>query len=170
MRNIELKARYSDLDAGRQIAEGVGATLHASERQRDTYFRCGAGRLKLRQRWTGHGECSELIGYQRGDASQPRPSDYSVVPIPDGEALRAVLGASLGVAVEVDKRRTVYLYENVRIHLDDVVGLGSFIEFEAVLDGSCSEEEAHAKLARLVEVFCIRAEDVVPVSYCDLLR
>lgn len=169
-RNIELKARYPDLEAARRIAEEVGAVLHTCERQRDTYFRCETGRLKLRQRWTDDGECSELIGYERSNADRPRPSDYSIVPIPDGEALRALLAAALGVAVEVDKRRTVYLYENVRIHLDDVRGLGTFLEFEAVLHGSCSEEECHGKLRRLIEAFRIDDGQIVPVSYGDMAR
>jgi adenylate cyclase class 2 len=168
-RNIELKASYPDLDAARRIAEEVGATLHTWERQRDTYFRCESGRLKIRQRWTEHGECSEMIGYHRGDAERPRASDYSVVPVPDGEAMRGLLAVALGVAVQVDKRRTVYLYENVRIHLDDVDNLGTFIEFEAVLDGSCSEEQAHEKLKQLIEAFRISGDRIVPVSYCDLL-
>jgi len=167
-RNIELKARYPDLGEARRIAKEIGATLHTSERQRDTYFRCRSGRLKLRQRWTDRGECSELIGYHRTDANQPRPSEYSVVPIADAEALRAILAAALGTAGEVDKRRTVYLYENVRIHLDDVQGLGTFIEFEAVLDGSRSEEQSNATRRRLVEVFRIDRDRIVPVSYSDL--
>ncbi|HOW18594.1 MAG TPA: CYTH domain-containing protein [Phycisphaerae bacterium] len=167
-RNIELKARYPDLDAARRIAGEIGATLHSSERQRDTYFRCRSGRLKLRQRWTDRGESSELIGYERADADRPRASDYSVVPVADAEALRALLAAALGTAGEVDKRRTVYLYQNVRIHLDDVCGLGTFIEFEAVLDGSRSEEECNATLRTLVEAFRIAPGQIVPVSYSDL--
>jgi len=36
----------------------------------------------------------------------------------------------------VSKRREIYLWHNVRIHLDAVTGLGSFVEFEAVLGRS----------------------------------
>lgn len=168
-RNIELKARYQDLASADRIAKEIGATLHTAERQRDTYFHCECGRLKLRQRWTDQGERSELIRYQRGDASHPRPSDYSIIPLPDGEVLRAQLAAAIGVTVVVDKQRTVYLYENVRIHLDTVAGLGTFIEFEAVLDGSCTEDQAREKLKRLTDAFRIGEGEIVPVSYSDLL-
>ncbi len=171
MRNIELKARYADLAAARRIAEALGSRPHTVERQRDTYFGCRSGRLKLRERWPDHGPASaELIGYHRDDAARPRASDYSVVSVQHGDALRTLLATALGATVTVDKRRVVYLHENVRIHIDDVAGLGTFIEFEAVLDDSCTAVEAHARLRRLMDSFGIRDADIVAVSYADLLQ
>ena len=49
----------------------------------------------------------------------------------------APLAAALGIRTVVRKQRTVYLHKNVRIHLDAVDGLGTFLEFEAVMpDGA----------------------------------
>ena len=181
-RNIELKASCSDLEAARKAAEGVGARLHLIERQRDTYFSCEQGRLKLRERWpefeenTGGadaahaGSRAELIWYHRPDAVQPRASEYTRVPIGDGEALRGVLAGALGVTVEVVKRRTVYLYHHVRIHLDEVEQLGTFIEFEAVMGQDDDEGESHARLEYLANELGITRERIVGVSYSDLLR
>ncbi len=58
----------------------------------------------------------------------PRASDYTLLTIVDGALLRSMLASALGVLVEVDKHRTVYLHDAVRIHLDDVTGQGQFIE------------------------------------------
>ncbi|HVN86319.1 MAG TPA: class IV adenylate cyclase [Candidatus Binatia bacterium] len=170
-RNIELKARWSDLPVAARIAENMGATLHAVERQHDSYFHVTNGRLKLRRRWIDRRELpSELIWYQRPDRSAARASDYSLVPVDAGEQLLAQLTGAVGVRTEVIKERTVYLHDNVRIHLDDVEGLGSFIEFEAIVDDTCDDSAAHAKLDRLRTAFAIRPADVIGGSYADLDR
>ena len=49
----------------------------------------------------------------------------------DPDGLREALDAALGTLVVVEKRRRLLLWEGVRIHLDEVEGLGSFLELEA---------------------------------------
>jgi adenylate cyclase class IV len=46
------------------------------------------------------------------------------------------LSTALGVRGVVRKHRHVILIDNTRVHLDEVEGLGSFIEFEVVLEES----------------------------------
>lgn len=179
-RNIELKARCPDPASAHRVAGDLDAPLHAVERQRDTYFAAATGRLKLRQIWSGAPESStaepdrradrcELIGYSRPDASEPRPSDYELVTVDDGDRLGALLSDAIGVTVEVVKHRTVYLHDNVRIHVDEVAGLGSFVEFEAIVDETCDATAARAKVDRLRDAFGIRDEETIAVSYSDLL-
>jgi adenylate cyclase, class 2 len=170
-RNIELKARCANLAAAESIAKSLGAHLHTIERQHDTYFTAADGRLKLRQRRTAQRELmSELIWYRRTDERRARASDYSLVTTDSGAALRALLGGALGIAVEVVKQRAVYLHDGVRIHLDQVEGLGHFIEFEAVVHGGCDDQAAHAKLDRLRVAFGVEPEDILRGSYADLRR
>ena len=48
--------------------------------------------------------------------------------------MRAMLSQIMGAWIEVEKTRQVWLWENVRIHLDHVKGLGQFVELEAVTE------------------------------------
>ena len=99
-------------------------------RQTDTYYRCTKGRLKLRQ---FAGGLAELIAYTRPRTIMcARLSQYHVVPVIDADRIHEALLAALGVLVVVEKVRELSLYKNVRIHLDEVERLGSFLEFEAV--------------------------------------
>jgi predicted adenylyl cyclase CyaB len=85
------------------------------------------------------------------------------------EALEYALGPP---TVVVSKRRHLFLWEGVRIHLDEVEGLGTFIEFEAVVESGSGAEaiaEAHEKVARLRSHLAIEDSALVPVSYADLL-
>jgi adenylate cyclase class IV len=130
LRNVELKARLEDLDAARALARQVATEPLGTQQQVDTYFHCPQGRLKLRQI---DGRLGQLVWYARPDQPGPKASDYLVVPVSEPEKLKAALAAALGVLCVVRKRREIFLYHNVRIHLDEVEGLGSFLEFEAVL-------------------------------------
>ena len=165
-RNIELKARCADLHRAAEAALTLGAT-HAGElRQLDTYFRFAHARLKLRET---EGRGAELIAYQRADDPSFRGSDYYVIPVSHPAEMKAALTKKLGVRGEVRKRRALLMWQNVRIHLDDVAGLGTFIEFEAVISPADDEAISRQRLERLREALAIRDEDRVGVSYSDLL-
>ena len=97
--------------------------------QRDTYFRVPEGRLKLREESPGG---AALIQYARDDRPEARESRYRITPVEDPETLRRSLDEALGTLVVVDKERRLLLWEGVRIHLDTVRGLGSFLELEGV--------------------------------------
>ena len=136
--------------------------------QKDTYFQVPEGRLKLRE----EGERAELIFYRRPDRAGPRTSEYEIVPVESATALADLLGDALGVVSVVMKRRRLYLFGSVRIHIDSVMSLGDFLEFEAVMDQGDEEEAAAADMliARLMKEFSVSPEDLVGQSYCDLLR
>jgi predicted adenylyl cyclase CyaB len=165
-RNLELKARYADLAAAREVLRRLGARPHGLEAQTDNYFPVPGGRLKLRQI---EGRSAVLIWYRRDDRSDPRTSSYRLVPVPDVPPMKELLTSALGLRGEVRKRREVYLWHNVRIHLDEVAGLGTFLEFEAVLSTAEEEADAPARLAHLVQAFAIPPSDQVALSYADLL-
>ena len=93
------------------------------------------------------------------------------MPIYDPEGLKDALGAALGILVAVEKSRRLLLWRNVRIHLDEVPGLGSFIELEAVAepDGDLSGE--YANITALRDALGITDERILAAGYSDeLLR
>jgi adenylate cyclase class IV len=164
--SIELKARHGDLRAAAAEAERVGARGPVVEHQTDTYFRVPNGRLKLREI---DGQPAVLIWYDRPDRGDARTSAYQLVPVPDPAGLRQALAGALTVRGTVKKRRTIYLWHNVRIHLDEVDGLGTFLEFEAVLSPGEDEATARRRLEELCRVLAVRPEDQLAPSYADLL-
>ena len=62
----------------------------------------------------------------------PKLSDFSKTTIPDPLALKEVLSKALGVKGVVLKKRILFMYNQTRIHIDDVVGLGDFMELEVL--------------------------------------
>lgn len=165
MRNIELKARLRDIEAARKTAATVATGHLATEHQIDTYFHCRQGRLKLREI---EGRPAQLIWYLRPDEQGPKASEYLVVPVADAPLLKSALAAALGVSGVVDKRREILLWHNVRIHLDEVAGLGTFVEFEAVLGPGIDDSAGRAQLDELSRRFGLGPDDLLVGSYREM--
>ena len=166
-RNVELKAHDPDPARTLERALAAGARDEGLLRQRDTYFTVAAGRLKLREEDPGG---ATLIGYQRPDAGGERVSAYRLVAVPDPEAMRAALADANGIDVVVVKRRHLLLWETVRIHLDEVRGLGSFLELEAVAAPGSDLRREREQVAHLREALDIPDEALREGSYADALR
>jgi homotetrameric cytidine deaminase len=165
--NIELKAFDRDPETTVSRCVAVGAADGGVLSQRDTYFAARRGRLKLRVEEGALG--GELIAYRREDNAEPIESGYVVAPVAAPDELADALDAALGTLVVVSKRRHLFLWEGVRIHLDDVDELGRFVEFEAVLPEAGDPATAREKLARLRRELGIADDALVSVGYADLL-
>jgi predicted adenylyl cyclase CyaB len=166
--NLELKARCADLAAARERALRLATSHVGLDHQVDTYFRTARGRLKLRESRLSGGQ---LVPYLRDDLRGVRRADYRVVPVADPAGTKALLAEILGVHRVVEKEREIFLHENVRIHLDRVKGLGSFVELEAVFGGDPADEPAQRRLLeRLADALGVRPQDVVAGSYEGLVE
>jgi adenylate cyclase class IV len=163
--NAEWKARWRrGPEAARQAVEAAGARLERAGAQVDTYFVVPRGRLKLRE---GDLERS-LIFYERPDTPGTRESRVVLVPAPPPE-LGALLAAACGVRGVVRKTRERYRAGPVKVHLDQVDGLGSFVEVEVEGPDGSDVAPLAAEAERWRALLGLRAEEIVPVSYADLL-
>jgi homotetrameric cytidine deaminase len=166
MRNVELKSRDPDPARTLELALSLHATDEGEIEQRDTYFGGSRARVKLREQTPGD---DELIAYRRPDADEARVSEYLRVAVPDAAALKDALDAAYGTKVVVAKKRRLLLWEEVRIHLDEVEGLGSYMELEAIAPDSADLEPAREKVERLRRELQIDDANLVAGSYSDLL-
>jgi len=166
-RNIEIKARLREPDGIRTRLEALGASGPEHLSHTDTFFTVPAGRLKLRDFGDGTGE---LIAYQRADMAGPKLSSYHRTPTATPSALLDVLTRALGTRGVVRKQRVVYLVGQTRVHLDEVEGLGSFVELEVVLREDQSIADGDAVAADLLRQLRVDAEDLVTHAYIDLLK
>ncbi len=172
-RNLELKVGCTPADVARVrdslLAAGIPLATLA---QVDTYFAVPSGRLKLRETRSnlgGDAQAAELIAYVRPNTSGPRWSAYHRVPVASAVAavLKAALAATVGVLIEVAKTRTVGVRGRTRIHLDEVRGLGTFVELETVIAGM-DEDGAGEELAEIAALLGLDRLTPIPGSYSDL--
>jgi predicted adenylyl cyclase CyaB len=165
-RNIEIKAHVADLAALATRAAAIADQGPVEIRQDDTFFHCERGRLKLRAFSAQEGE---LIFYRRTDQPGPKQSFYIRTPTASPDSLREALTLAYGEVGRVRKRRTLFMVGRTRIHLDDVEGLGEFMELEVVLGDDepldAGVREAEGLMARLQ----VQPSQLIDRAYIDLL-
>ena len=166
-RNVEIKTRVADLAAVRKTVEQLAGTGPIVLEQEDTFFHCPSGRLKLR--CFGDSRPAELIFYRREDTTGPKECRYIIHRTSEPQGLLAVLSACLEVRAVVRKRRTLYLVGRTRVHLDEVDGLGDFVELEAVLQPGQEASEGVRMARDLMARLGIGSDQLVEKAYVDLL-
>jgi predicted adenylyl cyclase CyaB len=164
--NVEIKAKCRDADRVRNYLVSAGAVCKGLDEQTDTYFNVTNGRLKLRQ---GNIE-NKLIFYNRPDEAGPKHSVFQLVNIEDVAGLKSVLTKSVGIKVIVKKSREIYYISNVKFHIDEVPGLGSFVEIEAGnILADLSQKQLQEQCDFYISALGIEKEDMIDVSYSDML-
>ena len=165
--NIEIKAKCFHPEKVEAFLLSNGARFAGLDHQKDTYFNVPLGRLKLRQ---GNIEKS-LIFYQRPNQQGPKQSDFSLSNITDGPATEQLLSKALGIKVIVEKYRKIFFIDNVKFHLDEVPGLGSFVEIEAgnLSDASKTVDDLRMQCDYYMKAFSVSDADLIHHSYSDML-
>jgi predicted adenylyl cyclase CyaB len=165
--NIEIKARVDDFEALKARAEALSDKPLQIIPQEDIFFNNGKGRLKLRILAPDLGY---LIFYERPDQDGPKRSDYHLAETRDPESLKNTLSLALGIRGAVRKTRYLYMVGQTRIHLDDVEGLGHFMELEVVMREDQSDAEGQVIAEDLMRRLEVREEALIDGAYMDLIE
>ena len=166
LKNIEIKAKIRDYEKVKRLVEDLCTIPIQTEQQEDTFFDTPNGRLKLRK----SDSKSAIIYYNRPNSFEPKQSDIAISYIENSSTLKSVLSKSLEIRGVVNKKRILYKYEQTRIHLDDVKGLGKFIELEVVLKSNQTSKDGETIAYNLMNKFGIQKTDLIDVAYIDLIE
>jgi len=164
--NIEIKAKLKNISETKELARKLTNSNGELIVQRDIFFQCDTGRLKLREFADGSGE---LISYHREDTSEATPSEYIIYRTDSAEILRLTLSRTLKVRGEVKKTRHLYMIGRTRIHIDEVEGLGEYFEIEVVLEDGEDRTSATQEAIGLMAQMKVSEADLVRVAYIDLI-
>src|SRR5882724_7615393 len=164
MNNVELKAELRDLPIARATCRAIGASFILAFDQSDTYFRIPHGRLKKRET---DGEPAEYIFYERPNRAGPKLSQFTIYS--EEAAMERFGREPLPVWVVVRKRRELWMHGNVRIHLDQVDGLGAFLEFEALVSRDHNIAQCQEAVTQLRLRFQPVLGELIDCGYSDLL-
>jgi predicted adenylyl cyclase CyaB len=165
--NIEIKAKSRDNNSLHKQLLQLNARFIGEDHQIDTYYQVNEGRLKLRE---GNIENS-LIRYFREDKKGLKKSSVILHRTRNAYALKEILNSLFEISNIVNKRRKIYFIDNVKFHLDEVEGLGEFVEIEAIGEGGkYSQKELELQCKSFMDLLGISNDDLVADSYCDLVK
>ncbi|KAL6258856.1 hypothetical protein P5V15_010802 [Pogonomyrmex californicus] len=168
-RNVEIKAAIRDVQRTISKATELSDTVQTKIEQYDIFFNIKDGRFKLRKFKDG---TAELILYERSDTSGPKLSFYERIPLSSDitEPIANLFSRIMGMRGVVKKTRLLYNVGQTRVHIDEVDGLGNFIELEVVLQDD-EDVKTGQKIANdLMQALFIKEEDLIAKAYIDLLH
>jgi predicted adenylyl cyclase CyaB len=164
--NFEFKARTNDLDFLEKKLLKLNPEFIGQDQQTDIYFNVEKGRLKLRE---GNIE-NALIYYERQNVTGAKQSDILLYQHQPDKSLKDILTKLHGIKVVVKKARKIYFVENVKFHFDTVDELGTFAEVEAIDNtGDIGTEKLKEQCRKYAELFGIKSEDYISLSYSDMI-
>jgi len=165
---VELKAKMNNTEEIKRKLRLLGAQYIGTFHQIDTYFEVRQGRLKLRE--TEKQDSVDIIFYERRDIPDIKKSYILLIHAQPSEVAKELLAKFFDTKVVVDKTREIYILGETRIHLDQVIQLGTFIEFELSTTNETKEiENSKLILADLCIKLGIKKEDLEALSYSDLV-
>ncbi|XP_076176369.1 uncharacterized protein LOC143151276 [Ptiloglossa arizonensis] len=169
MYNTEIKAKVNDPELLISRVKQLTNVDCIIIKQHDTFFKVSDGRLKLRQFEDGSGE---LIYYQRLNTCGPKVSIFEKTSLGADAcvSIRNILSLSNGSLGTVKKTRKLYMIDQTRVHIDEIEGLGNFMELEAPSTNK-QELESGEKIVRdIMTKLDIKRQDLIAEAYIDLLN
>ena len=164
MKNLELKIRIFNLEKFKKLLKNYFKEILI---QKDTYFITKKGRLKLREE---NDKCPCIIKYYRPNIASNKLSIYYIQPILNVETFYKIFGEFLQIELVVNKKRLFYLYKNAKIHLDEVDGLGTFLEIEVVISNEDEEKNSQSLMKELVNLMNISQYEKLKYGYRELTK
>ncbi|MFZ4591434.1 MAG: class IV adenylate cyclase [Ignavibacteria bacterium] len=165
-KNLEIKVKLSDPRKTRKLVQLIckgKSPIRQTQAQDDIYYSVNKGRLKLR---IINGKTGNLIHYFRSNESSKRVSNYTISETNTPKELNSTLSALHGILIKVKKVREITIIDNVRIHIDKVIGLGKYLEIEIIFN---SIKEARKRMESLIDILELDEKKFINVSYSDLL-
>jgi len=167
MKNIELKVAVKDFKEVNLLLNKIKAKGAGKLIQKDFYYICPNGRLKIREI---KNKQFELIFYRRQDKKNSKLSDYQVLPLNKSQKqiLKYILARACGELIAVKKIRNLWIYKHTRIHLDQVDKLGKFLELETVVK-NINLKKAKIEHNEVIMKLNLSKYKKIDKSYSDLL-
>jgi adenylate cyclase class 2 len=163
MINFEIKIKIENLNDILGLIEKTDAVRKNDMHQTDYYLKTGTHKNKIREIEGGD---IQIISYERLEKAGRKESKYNINIITKKDKDKIL--SENKVLCTVDKIRMLWIYKHTRIHVDKVVGLGSFLELETVIK-DISSTEGLAEFKEVLEILQIDPQKAIVGSYSDLL-
>ncbi len=160
--NLEIKIPLKSFDEVIENIHKNNCEFAGELNQRDIYYKTENELLKLRI----ENGSAQLIKYFRDENASDRFSNYDVLFISSSNAEKFFNEIFESYAV-VEKKRLLYLYDNTRIHLDEVKNLGKFLELETVV--ITNQDDAKKRFENVIRFLNLKVDEQIKASYKDLI-
>ena len=162
--SIEIKARCANPNEAKNILKMINADFVCSNAQKDSYLMPNSHILKLRE---SNGKTSVFKYADNHDNGVNRIYESNF----DGnELMKELLIKTWGLDKKINKQREVYSIGNVKINIDNVDGLGHFVEVSATACDDTNLDVLTQQCKYYLKLMRVKDSDVMPFSYSDMME
>lgn len=177
----EVKLPVADMDGIKAKLLKMGFTESCFIQERDTYFDNAHGDIRANGEALRVRETKDMaaVGSRAQINFKGKKMDRQTMTrkeletgVEDGEICRSILQA-IGYAPaepEVIKERTILKKDRITACLDDVCGLGTFLEVEILVERDEEKEDALRQIERILNEIGYQISDTVQTSYLSMLQ
>ncbi|MDR2854659.1 MAG: class IV adenylate cyclase [Methanomicrobiales archaeon] len=173
MLEIEIKVKVPNLAPVRSKLDQIGASHSEHLTEQDMYYNAphrdfGETDEALRLRTTSNGVTLTYKGKREIICGSKVRKEYNLSVEAKETAHEIFTHLGFIPVAEVNKERDYYVFEDFSIALDDVSGLGTFVEIELVCEEEKDAKEAVNRIASLAEKIGVTGESISD-SYLELI-
>ena len=174
MREIEIKAKLKNKAQVIKKLKALGCIFESPVMQEDSVYTKNVGSLKAHRsntvflRIRVKNNSKMLFTYKVRGVNDLDSIEHELAIDSKDEMEKILFHMGYKKAMEIDKTRTITHYDNCEICIDDVKGLGSFIEMEKLTNTKGDATKIQNGLFTFFESLGIKKEDRVMSGY-DIL-
>lgn len=172
MIEVEAKVRINDIEGMEKRITEQGAEYTGTIKQADEYFDFpdmqifnSGGAFRVRD-----SDGNYRVTYKgRKKDEETTSRDEIEIAIESAEKMIKIL-ENMGFVrlCEINKKRKVYLLAGLKISLDEVEGLGSFMEMEGMANSEKEYKEKKGEIFKLLDNLGVSSEDISQRSYMEM--
>jgi adenylate cyclase class 2 len=172
MIEVEAKVRINDIEGMEKRITEQGAEYKGTIKQADEYFDFpdmrifnSGGAFRVRA-----ADGSYRVTYKGVKKDEETTSREEIeIAIESAEKMIKIL-ENMGLIrlCEIKKKRKVYLLAGLKISLDEVEGLGCFMEMEGMANSEAEYKEKKKEIFKLLDKLGVPAEDISQRSYMEM--
>jgi len=178
MLEVEVKVKVNSSFAKDKLVS-LGFIEDVSLYERDVYFNSESNDLRKADKALRIRECRNLDlditeyelnykGAKIDNSTMTREETEFIIPsFSHGE--RLLNGLGYFAAGSVEKRRTHFVKDGITCCIDNVAGLGEFLEIEILADDESAYDEAIKKISVVLNSLNLEMEDTIRHSYLSML-
>jgi adenylate cyclase class 2 len=173
MLEIEMKVKVPDLTPIQRELEQIGASYSEHLTEQDMYYNAphrdfGETDEALRLRTTSNGITLTYKGKKEILHGSKIRKEYNLSVESKKITHDILTHLSFTPVAEVNKERDYYTFEDFSIALDDVFGLGTFVEIELICEEGENTTDPAARIASFAERIGVTGERIED-SYLELV-
>ncbi len=169
MKEVEVKAKINNVDSIRKNLNKIGVEFFKKTTQSDEVYignKTNLSKMSARIRLENN---IYTLTVKEKLSNILDNNEYEFVTTKPKDTAKLLIALGFKRLIKVKKVRTLYKYKKLSICLDQVAGLGNYIEVEKIVNESVDSQVVQKEICKFLEKLGLTKNDQVIAAYFELI-